>query len=62
MINDNGYKTIYNRSFKGKPFQFLSKLNYKIQKERKKYLRHIKKMNKELVLLQKGFEKDKFFL
>ena len=62
MINDNEYKTIYNRSFKGKPFRFLSKLNYKIQKERKKYLRHIKKMNKELVLLQKGFEKDKFFL
>ena len=62
MINDDEYNSIYNDSFKGKPFQFLSKLNYKIQKERKKYLRHIKKMNKELVLLQKGFEKDKFFL
>ena len=37
MINDDEYKTIYDDSFKGKPIQILSKLNYNIKKERKKY-------------------------
>ena len=62
MINDDEYSSIFNEFFKGKPLQNLSKLNYKIEKERKKYLKHIKKMNNELILLKKGFKKENFLL
>jgi hypothetical protein len=56
MINDDEYKTIYDDSFKGKPIQILSKLNYNIKKERKKYLQHINKMNNDLLLMKNGFD------
>ena len=62
MINDDEYKTIYDDSFKGKPIQIFSKLNYKIQKERKKIIKHIKHINNELILLKKGFKKENFLL
>jgi hypothetical protein len=55
MINDDEYKKIYNDFFKGKPSKNLRKLNYKIKKERKQYLKHIKQMNNDLILL-KDFE------
>ena len=55
MINDDEYKKIYNEFFKGKPSKNLKKLNYKIKKERKQYLKHIKQMNNDLILL-KDFE------
>ena len=62
MINDDEYKTIYDDSFKGKPIQILSKLNYNIKKERKKYLQHINKMNNDLLLMKNGFDTEKFSL
>ena len=62
MINDDEYKTIYDDSFKGKPIQILSKLNYNIKKERKKYLKHINKMNNNLLLTKRGFDIEKFCL
>ena len=62
MINDDEYKTIYDDSFKGKPIQILSKLNYTIKKERKKYLQHINKMNNDLLLMKSGFDIEKFSL
>jgi hypothetical protein len=62
MINDDEYKTIYDDSFKGKPIQILSKLNYNIKKERKKYLQHINKMNNDLLLMKSGFDIEKFSL
>ncbi len=62
MINDDEYKTIYDDSFKGKPIQILSKLNYNIKKERKKYLQHINKMNNDLLLMKNGFDAEKFSL
>jgi len=62
MINDDEYKSIYEDSFKGKPIQMLSKLNYNIKKERKKYLKHINKMNNNLLLTKRGFDIEKFCL
>ena len=62
MINDDEYNSIYNDSFKGKPIQILSKLNYNIKKERKKYLQHINKMNNDLLLMKNGFDTEKFSL
>ena len=62
MINDDEYKSIYEDSFKGKPIQMLSKLNYNIKKERKKYLKHINKMNNNLQLTKRGFDIEKFCL
>lgn len=62
MINDDEYSSIFNEFFKGKPLQNLSKLNYKIEKERKKYLKHIKKMNNELIIFKKEFKDTDFSL
>ncbi len=62
MINDDEYSSIFNEFFKGKPLQNLSKLDYKIEKERKKYLKHIKKMNNELILFKKEFKNSNFSL
>ena len=62
MINDDEYSSIFNEFFKGKPLQNLSKLNYKIEKEIKKYLKHIKKMNNELIIFKKEFKDTDFSL